>query len=138
MPRWRGRAQADRTAAQGGELGLFKRGALAKVLEDQVFELKPGESTQPIRTRQGFVILKLTEHVAAGPAPLKTVEPQVQEAMYIQQMQPKLRAYLTTLREQAYVDIQPGFPGYRRKREGVEAGVHGVCSACGEEEEGQG
>ena len=29
--------------------------------------------------------------------------------MYIQQMQPKLRAYLTTLREQAYVDIQPGF-----------------------------
>ena len=97
------------TAAQGGELGLFKRGALAKVLEDQVFELKPGESTQPIRTRQGFVILKLTEHVAAGPAPLKTVEPQVQEAMYIQQMQPKLRAYLTTLREQAYVDIQPGF-----------------------------
>ncbi len=97
------------TAAQGGELGLFKRGALAKVLEDQVFELKPGESTQPIRTRQGFVILKLTEHVPAGPAPLKSVEPQVQEAMYIQQMQPKLREYLTKLREDAYVDIQPGF-----------------------------
>ena len=97
------------TAAQGGELGLFKRGALAKVLEDQTFDLKPGESTQPIRTRQGYVILKVTEHLQAGPAPLKDVEPQVQEAIYMQQMQPALRAYLTRLREESYVDIQPGF-----------------------------
>jgi peptidyl-prolyl cis-trans isomerase SurA len=97
------------TASQGGELGLFKRGALAKVLEDQTFDLKAGESTQPIRTRQGFVILKLNEHVAPGPAPLKNVEPQVEEAMYMQQMQPALRAYLTKLRENAFVDIQPGF-----------------------------
>jgi peptidyl-prolyl cis-trans isomerase SurA len=97
------------TAAQGGELGLFKRGALAKVLEDQTFDLKPGESTQPIRTRQGFVILKVTGHQQAGPAPLKDVEPQVQEAMYMAQMQPALRAYLTKLREESYVDIQPGF-----------------------------
>ena len=97
------------SAAQGGELGLFKRGALAKVLEDQTFELKPGESTQPIRTRQGFVILKVTGHDVAGPAPMKEVEPQIQEALYMNAMQPALRAYLTKLREQAYVDIQPGF-----------------------------
>ena len=97
------------TAAQGGELGLFKRGALAKVLEDQTFSLPVGQSTQPIRTRQGFVILKVAEHDQAGPAPMKAVEPQIQEALYIQQMQPALRAYLTKLREQAYVDIQPGF-----------------------------
>ena len=97
------------SAAQGGELGLFKRGALAKVLEDQTFALKPGESTQPIRTRQGFVILKVAEHQMAGPAPLKDVEQQVQEAMYMQQMQPALRAYLSKLRDDAYIDLQPGF-----------------------------
>jgi peptidyl-prolyl cis-trans isomerase SurA len=97
------------TASQGGELGLFKRGALAKVLEDQTFPLKPGESTQPIRTRQGFVILKVTEHQDAGVAPLKEVEPEVQEALYTQEMQPALRAYLTKLREDAYIDIKPGF-----------------------------
>ena len=97
------------TAAQGGELGLFKRGALAKVLEDQTFSLPVGQSTQPIRTRQGFVILKVVAHDQAGPAPMKEVEPQIQEALYIKQMQPALRAYLSKLREQAYVDIQPGF-----------------------------
>ncbi len=97
------------TAAQGGELGDFKRGQLAKVLEDQTFALKVGDSTQPIRTRQGFVILKVTAHDQAGPAPLSAVEPQVQEAIYTQQMQPALRAYLTKLREDAYIDIAPGF-----------------------------
>ncbi len=97
------------TAVQGGELGLFKRGALAKVLEEQTFALPVGQSTQPIRTRQGFVILKVTAHDQAGPAPMKEVEPQIQEALYIKQMQPALRAYLTKLREQAYVDLQPGF-----------------------------
>ncbi len=97
------------TAAQGGDLGLFKRGALAKVLEDQTFDLQPGQSTAPIRTRQGFVILKVTEHQAAGVPPLKDVEPQVQEAMYTEEMQPALRAYLTKLREGAYIDIKSGF-----------------------------
>ena len=97
------------SAAQGGELGLFKRGALAKVLEDQTFALKVGEATAPIRTRQGFVILKVTEHDPAGPAPMKDVEPQIQEAIYIQAVQPALRAYLTKLREDSYLDLQPGF-----------------------------
>jgi peptidyl-prolyl cis-trans isomerase SurA len=97
------------TAEQGGDLGLFKRGALAKVLEDQTFGLKTGESTAPIRTRQGFVILKVTDHQEAGVPPIKDVEPQIQDAMYMQAMQPALRAYLTKLREDAYIDIKPGF-----------------------------
>ena len=97
------------SAAQGGELGQFKRGALAKVLEDQTFGLKVGESTAPIRTRQGFVILKVTGHDVDGPAPMTAVEPQIQEALYMQAMQPALRAYLTRLREESYIDVQPGF-----------------------------
>ena len=54
------------TAAQGGDLGKFGPGSLAKVLEDQTFSLKAGEFTQPIRTKQGYVILKVDEHVSGG------------------------------------------------------------------------
>jgi peptidyl-prolyl cis-trans isomerase SurA len=97
------------TASQGGDLGLFKRGALAKVLEDQTFPLSAGQNSAPIRTRQGFVILKVTEHQQAGVPPMKDIEPQIQEAMYMQAMQPALRAYLTKLREGAYIDIKPGY-----------------------------
>jgi peptidyl-prolyl cis-trans isomerase SurA len=97
------------TASKGGDLGLYKRGVLAKVLEDQTFDLKAGEWTQPIRTRQGFVILKVTDHQSAGVPPLKEIEPQIQEAMYTDQMQPALRVYLTKLREEAYIDVRAGY-----------------------------
>ena len=59
------------TAAAGGDLGQYKRGALAKVLEDKTFALKAGQFTEPIRTRQGYVILKVTQHTPGGAQPLQ-------------------------------------------------------------------
>jgi|SRR5215813_994281 len=97
------------TAETGGELGQFRRGTLAKELEDLTFKLKPGDVSDVIRTKQGFVILKVNEHVQAGTAPLKQIENRIQEAIYYQKLQPALRTYLTKLREEAYIDIKPGF-----------------------------
>ena len=97
------------TAAQGGDLGYFKRGMLAKELEDLTFGMKPGDVSDVIRTRQGYVILKVTEHTAAGIPPMKDLEPQIQDAIYMQKLQPALRAYLTKLREDAFIDIKSGY-----------------------------
>jgi peptidyl-prolyl cis-trans isomerase SurA len=100
---------AGPTAAQGGDLEYFKRGTLSKQLEDQVFALKAGQFTEPVRTNQGWVILKVTEHQSEGVPPLKEVEPQIQEHLYMGKMQPALREYLTKLRESAFIDIKPGY-----------------------------
>jgi peptidyl-prolyl cis-trans isomerase SurA len=97
------------SAAQGGDLGVFKRGALAKELEDKTFAMKAGEVTDVIRTKQGYVILKVVSHQVAGIPSLKEVEPRVQDALYMQKLQPALRAYLTKLREEAYIDYKPGY-----------------------------
>jgi peptidyl-prolyl cis-trans isomerase SurA len=97
------------SAADGGVLGAFKRGQLAKELEDKTFAMKAGEVTDVIRTKQGYVILKVSEHQAAGIPPLKDVQDKVQQAIYYEKLQPALRAYLTKLREEAYIDIKPGF-----------------------------
>ncbi|PYX77621.1 MAG: hypothetical protein DMG72_00875 [Acidobacteria bacterium] len=97
------------SAAQGGDLGYFKRGTLAKELEDKTFAMKPGDISDVIPTKQGLVILKVTEHQAAGVPTLKEIEPRIQDAIYMQKLQPALRAYLTKLREEAYIDIKPGY-----------------------------
>ena len=97
------------SAADGGQLGVFKRGQLAKELEDKTFAMKPGEVSGVIRTKQGYVILKVMEHQEAGIPPLKTAEPHIQDALYYQKLQPALRAYLTKLREEAYLKYSPGF-----------------------------
>jgi len=97
------------TAQEGGDLGDFKRGALAKVLEDQTFNLPVGGYTEPIRTRQGYIILKVTAHNPGGTPPLEKVEPQIEEALYMQKIDPAVRQYLTRLRTEAYIDIRPGY-----------------------------
>jgi peptidyl-prolyl cis-trans isomerase SurA len=97
------------SASQGGDLGAFKRGTLAKELEDRTFAMKAGEVTDVIRTKQGYVILKVTSHQMAGIPPFKDVEDRVQSALYYQKLQPALRAYLTKLREDAYIDYKEGY-----------------------------
>ena len=97
------------TAAQGGELGQYQRGALPKVLEDKTFPLKTGEFTEPILTRQGYIILKMIEHVPGGPRPFKEVESQVEDAFYMSRMEPAIRQALTKMREDAFIDIKPGY-----------------------------
>jgi len=97
------------TASAGGDLGQYKRGQLPKMLEDKTFSLQSGKYTDPILTRQGYIILKVTEHTAGGPAPYKDVEPQVEEALYESRMEPAIRAYLTKMREEAFIDIKAGY-----------------------------
>lgn len=97
------------TAGQGGDLGYFKRGMLAKELEDKTFAMKVNDVSDVIRTKQGFVILRVTEHQAAGIPPLGEVEPRVQDAMYMEKLQPALRAYLQKLREEAFIEYKPGY-----------------------------
>jgi peptidyl-prolyl cis-trans isomerase SurA len=97
------------SAAQGGDLGYFKRGALSKQLEDVTFAMKAGDVSNVIRTRQGFVILKVSDHQKAGIPSLEEVEPKLQDAIYMEKLQPALRAYLTKLREDAFIDIKPGY-----------------------------
>ena len=62
-----------------------------------------------IRTRQGYVILKVNDHTAAGIPPMKEVLPKIQDALYYEKLQPALRTYLTKLREEAYINYAPGY-----------------------------
>ena len=97
------------SAKDGGDLSYFKRGTMPKELDDKVFALKTGEVSDVIRTKQGYAILLAAEHQMAGIPTLKEVEPRIQDALYMEKLQPALRAYLTTLREQAYIDYKTGY-----------------------------
>ena len=97
------------TAAQGGPLGTFKKGELVKEFEEKTLALKPGEFTEPIRTKQGYLILKVDAHRSAGVPPLKEVEDNIKQAIYSQKLEPAARAYLNKLREQAYIEVKPGY-----------------------------
>ena len=55
------------------------------------------------------MLLKVNQHEQAGIPPFKEAEPRVSDALYFQKLQPSLRAYLTKLREEAFIDIKQGY-----------------------------
>ncbi|MGB2634731.1 MAG: peptidylprolyl isomerase [Candidatus Acidiferrum sp.] len=97
------------TAQQGGFLGVYKRGELSKELEDTVFKMDKNQMTDVIETKQGFLILKVLEHYDEGQQPFEKVENEIQDHLYNQKLEPAMREYLKTLREQSYVVIKPGY-----------------------------
>jgi peptidyl-prolyl cis-trans isomerase SurA len=53
-------------AGQGGDLGYFKKGQMAKEIEDVAFSMKPGEISQPFRAANGLNLIKVEEHTVPG------------------------------------------------------------------------
>jgi peptidyl-prolyl cis-trans isomerase SurA len=97
------------TASEGGDLGQYKRGQLPKLLEDKTFDLASGQYTEPILTRQGYIILKVVQHIPGGPRPFKDVTQDVEEAYYMSRMEPAIRDYLNKMRDDAFIWISPGY-----------------------------
>jgi len=97
------------TKDQGGLLGVYKRGELAKELEDKVFNMKRNELTGVLETKQGYLILQVLEHYEEGQQPLDKVRNEISDKLYTARLEPAMRDYLKTLREQSYVIIKPGY-----------------------------
>jgi peptidyl-prolyl cis-trans isomerase SurA len=97
------------TKSQGGFLGIYKRGELSKELEDKVFAMKRNELTEVMETKQGFLILQVLEHYDEGEQSLAKVKNEIMDRLYNGRMEPAMREYLKTLREQSYVVIKPGY-----------------------------
>lgn len=97
------------TAKQFGELGWFKRNELNKEIADIVFEQERNYVTDPIRVASGFWIGKIEERHREGLASLEEVENEIREKLYMPKFQPQIREYLTQLRQQAFLELKPGF-----------------------------
>jgi peptidyl-prolyl cis-trans isomerase SurA len=102
------------TAKEGGELGSFKPGELDPTYA-AVFKLNRNEMTPVIEVKDaqghisGFEILQVQERYEAGLQPLDKVEVEIENRLAAEQTEPKVRAYLNTLRQDSFVWIHPGY-----------------------------
>jgi parvulin-like peptidyl-prolyl isomerase len=97
------------SATAEGELGSFKRGMLRKEIEDVVFKQNKGYVSDPVRIPNGFEIVRVDEHYAAGQASFDEVQNEISSKLAEPLMQPKVREYLTQLRQNAFLQIKAGF-----------------------------
>ncbi len=104
----RDNSDAD-SAKSFGDIGGFKRGMLRKELEDTLFAQERNYVTDPMRMDNGFLILKIVERHKPGQAPLEEVENEINERLFMPRFQPRIREYLTQLRQDAFLEIKPGY-----------------------------
>jgi parvulin-like peptidyl-prolyl isomerase len=99
------------TAKAGGYIGGYKKGLLQKQIEDTVFKEKKGFVTDPIKVEKPacFLVLKVEDRFEAGQATFEEVKNEIEDRLREPKMEPKVREYLTRLREEAFLQIKDGY-----------------------------
>ncbi len=97
------------TAKDGGYVGPVKKGFLRPEIEKVVFSQKRGYVTDPINIPGYLAIFKVEDHYEQGQASFEEVKNEINEKLAAPRMEPKVRDYLTRLREDAFLEIKDGY-----------------------------
>ncbi|WP_332674228.1 SurA N-terminal domain-containing protein [Aromatoleum sp.] len=74
-------SQDPGSAAQGGDLGFFGRGAMVKAFEDAAFALEKGQISDAVRSDFGFHIIQVIDIKPASARPLEQVKGEIAEEL---------------------------------------------------------
>jgi parvulin-like peptidyl-prolyl isomerase len=105
------RANSDNpeTAREGGQLPPTGRGILRPEIETKVFAARKGTVLDPIKVPQGFLILRVDDRFDAGQESFDEAKDEIQQLLARPKMEPKVRDYLTKLRQEAFLEIKDGY-----------------------------
>lgn len=95
----------DKSAAQGGDLGLFTLDQLSAEFRQIVSELEPGRAGPIMRTKQGYQIIMLEEIKEIPGKTFTEARREIHERLYQDLVEKKKKEWLKALRERSYVKI---------------------------------
>ena len=91
------------TAKLDGDLGFLQRGQAIPEIEEAARDLKPGELAGPVRTGDGFQIIRL-EEVRTPVRPYEQVKDDISKQLYEQKMENTYRTWLQSLRSESHIE----------------------------------
>jgi peptidyl-prolyl cis-trans isomerase SurA len=94
---------------KSGAIGLFRKEDVIPELREAWGQLRKGYVTEIIKVDSGFAIFKVDDRHESGQARLEDVENEITERLFASHMEPRLREYLTRLRQEAFLEIRDGY-----------------------------
>ena len=93
-------------ATEGGAMGWVEKGQLLGEIDDKIFELAEGGTTEPIKSALGYHIFKVTEKQEASAKPLSDVRNEIHDAIFKEKSKKRLDTFIGNLRKNAYISIR--------------------------------
>jgi peptidyl-prolyl cis-trans isomerase SurA len=94
------------TAAEGGELGWYSRGALQPDVEKAAFSLQPGQISGLVVGPRGVQIVQTEERRGGGVRPLEQVKEAIRDRLYNDQLETYRTQFVAELRKDAAIDLK--------------------------------
>jgi len=91
--------------ASGGDLGELRRGELTPDLEKIVFGLPKGGVSDPLRTTEGFRILRVADRSEGSVVPFEEARPEIVKRLTQERSGKAYETYMEGLRKTAAVDV---------------------------------
>ena len=91
------------TKKQDGDLGFLPRGHAIPEIEEASRDLAPGEYAGPVRSEEGFLILRL-EEVRTPIMPFEKVKDEISRNLFEQKTEIAYRTWLQTLRSDSHIE----------------------------------
>lgn len=96
----------DSSAAKGGDIGWFGKGAMVPPFEKALMALKEGQLSDVVRTDYGYHIIKLTGKRPAGLRPFDEVKEQIKGALMPAKQQELFLKIKEELKKSAKINIK--------------------------------
>jgi parvulin-like peptidyl-prolyl isomerase len=93
-------------AAEGGDMGYLKKGDIMPDFEKVIFELKPGDVSEVMKSTMGYHIFKVTERIERKCRSFSDVRHEIEEAIYRQKIKDKIRTWVFNLKKNAYIEFK--------------------------------
>lgn len=95
------------SAKKGGDLGYFSKDQMVKPFADAAFSLKVGQISEPVKTRFGYHIIKVTDKKPASLQPFPLVKKQIKEKLLRQKQQKAFDAFLLKISKGMKIERNP-------------------------------
>ncbi len=94
------------TKEEGGDLDWFGRGQMVQEFEEAVFSMEVGDISQPVKTKYGYHIIKLTDRKDPYTPELAEVRDQVRDDYFQEKSDKKFDDWYTGIYEEADISIE--------------------------------
>jgi parvulin-like peptidyl-prolyl isomerase len=101
----RAKSNDTATAKNGGDLGYMSKGQMLPEIEAAASRLKPGEVSEPIKTKSGYEIIKVTDEKFGKPMEFERVKSVLMQRLSAEKQKEAFDAYMENLKKSYKVEI---------------------------------